>query len=208
VGCEVNASEVRNLPNNQDKKELLARCAIDLFAKKGYSLTSIRDIARAAKVNIALIYYYFKDKEAVLCYVIERAARDLLVMLKEIQTNEPDPLECLKKMIIRQVLYSSQSWKETKVIIADSGLLHGQYKKDCQRLEREIYEVYMGQLERLRDANLLVDVDLAVANFSISGMINWFYRWYRQGQPLNEEAVANEMIKILFYGLLKKSKDD
>jgi TetR/AcrR family transcriptional regulator len=190
--------------NNKDKKELLTRNAIDLFAKKGYSATSIRDIAKAAKVNIALIYYYFKDKEAVLCYIIERSARELAVILKEIQAKEPDPLECLKKMILRQILYSRESWKETKLVVTDSAFLHGQYKKNCQRLEREIYEIYMRQLQRLKDAKLLADIDLTVANFTIFGTINWFYRWYRTEKPLNEEAIANEMIKILFSGLLRK----
>ena len=70
-----------------DKKELLVRSAIDLFAKKGYADTSIRDIGKAAKVNVALIYYYFKDKEALLQYIIERSARDLVIILKEVQSE-------------------------------------------------------------------------------------------------------------------------
>ncbi len=186
-----------------DKKELLVRTAIDLFAKKGYADTSIRDIGRTAKVNVALIYYYFKDKETLLQHIIERAARELTVLLREIQATEPDPLECLKKMIVRQVLYASESAKETKLMAAEGDQLHGQARTESFRLQREIYGLYSTQLERLKEAKVLNDVDLTVGNFVVFGTINWFYRWYKEGGRLDAKAIADQMIKILLFGFLK-----
>ncbi|MGA2107933.1 MAG: TetR family transcriptional regulator [Syntrophorhabdales bacterium] len=194
----------RTNSTNMDKKELLARTAIDLFAKKGYANTSIRDIGKAAKVNVALIYYYFKDKEALLQHIIERSGRELAVILKEIQTTEPDPLECLKKMIVRQILHSSESWKETKLMAMEGDQLHGQARNESLRLQREIYGLYMTQLKRLKESNLLNDINLTVGNFVVFGMINWFYRWYKEGKPLDEKEIADEMIRILLFGFLKR----
>ncbi len=37
-----------------------------LFAKKGFDATSVDSIAKAAKVNKALIYYYFKNKQDII----------------------------------------------------------------------------------------------------------------------------------------------
>ena len=82
---------------NLDKRELLIQAAVDLFAQKGFTGTSVRDIGKAAKVNTSLVYYYFKDKEEILYSIIERSNRDLIAVLKEIQTKESDPLDCLKK---------------------------------------------------------------------------------------------------------------
>ncbi|RPI73986.1 MAG: TetR/AcrR family transcriptional regulator [Desulfobacteraceae bacterium] len=45
----------------ETRKKILQK-AEDLFAEKGFSGTSVDKIARAAQVNKALIYYYFKDK--------------------------------------------------------------------------------------------------------------------------------------------------
>ena len=190
--------------NDKDKKEYLIRAAIDLFAKKGFADTSIRDIGKAAKVNVALIYYYFKDKEEILNQIITRAASRLVVILREIQESEPDPLECLKKMIYRQIRFAAESWKETKVMVMDADRLHGPGKTECLRLQKEVYDVYMNQLVRLKESDIISDVNLTVANFAIFSMMNWFYRWYREGGPLNEDEISNEMIKILFYGFLKK----
>jgi AcrR family transcriptional regulator len=187
-----------------DKKGIITSIAIDLFAKKGFSVTSMRDIAKAAKVNVALIYYYFKNKEEILYHIIEHSSRDLLRILKEIQSQECDPFDCLKKMIQRQILFSRNSWKQTKLITIEADNLYGQRKRACLKLQREIYDVYMEQLQRLKDSGCLVDVNLTVINFTIFGMINWFYRWYKKDETLSEEDIANEMLRIIERGILKK----
>lgn len=48
-------------------KELsIIKAAETLFAQHGYEGTSVRDIAREAGVNVAMISYYFKSKEGLL----------------------------------------------------------------------------------------------------------------------------------------------
>lgn len=48
-------------------KELcIIKVAETLFGQQGYEGTSVRDIARDAKVNVAMIGYYFKSKEGLL----------------------------------------------------------------------------------------------------------------------------------------------
>ena len=189
---------------NNDKREALTSIAIDLFAKKGYSATTMRDIAKTAKVNVALIYYYFKDKEEILYHIIERSTNNLIIVLREIQLRESDPFECLKKMIVRQVLYSSESWKETKLITIEGDHLHGRRKSDCLKLQREVYDIYMEQLERMKEADCLADIDLVIINFTIFGMISWFYRWYKEGRTLTEKDVTKEMVRILEFGILRR----
>ena len=46
-----------------DTKTHIQEVAIDLFSKKGYHSTSIRDIAIEAKLNSSMVSYYFQSKE-------------------------------------------------------------------------------------------------------------------------------------------------
>ena len=46
-----------------DKQLKIMEAAEELFAEKGFSGTSVRDIADAADVNVAMISYYFGSKE-------------------------------------------------------------------------------------------------------------------------------------------------
>jgi len=49
-----------------DPKQDILAAAIGLFARKGFSATGVREIAQQAKVNIAMISYYFGSKRGVL----------------------------------------------------------------------------------------------------------------------------------------------
>ena len=63
------------------RKKLLT-IAGRLFWQKGYLATSIDDIAKAAKMNKASIYYYFKNKADVL-YELASATMQALIDLQK-----------------------------------------------------------------------------------------------------------------------------
>lgn len=48
--------------NNIDTREQILSAARCVFARRGLDGASVRDVAEAAKVNNAMIYYHFKDK--------------------------------------------------------------------------------------------------------------------------------------------------
>lgn len=73
---------MESLPVNR-KEDILA-AAETLFAHHGYDGASVDEIAAAAQVNKATIYYYFKSKQAILDNLIEdfmQEMRDHLVRI-------------------------------------------------------------------------------------------------------------------------------
>jgi AcrR family transcriptional regulator len=71
-----------------DKKEHIINKAIELFAIKGFEGTSIRDIAAAADVNLAMINYYFGTKEKLFEALVERKAASTRGFLDEISKDK------------------------------------------------------------------------------------------------------------------------
>ncbi|MCP4912254.1 MAG: TetR/AcrR family transcriptional regulator [Oligoflexia bacterium] len=53
-------------------KEKILDCANELFAQKGFSGTSIRDISNAANVNVSAINYHFSNKEGLYQAIFEK----------------------------------------------------------------------------------------------------------------------------------------
>lgn len=51
-------------------KDKIIDTSINLFSQKGYTETSIRDIAKEAVIKASTIYYYFKSKEAILSLIL------------------------------------------------------------------------------------------------------------------------------------------
>lgn len=54
-----------------DKREQILVVAEELFAEKGFDGTSVRELARKAAINIAMISYYFGSKEKLFEAIVE-----------------------------------------------------------------------------------------------------------------------------------------
>ena len=63
--------------NFNDKQIQILEVAEILFAEKGFDGTSIRNIAKLAKINIAMVSYYFGSKERLLESLIVYRTSDL-----------------------------------------------------------------------------------------------------------------------------------
>lgn len=70
-----------------------------LFAENGFDGTSIRDIAKEADINVAMISYYFGSKEKMLELMILRRAEDLGVKLQSLADESIDPFEKIDRII-------------------------------------------------------------------------------------------------------------
>jgi AcrR family transcriptional regulator len=191
-----------------DARERLIKAAIDLFYKKGYPTTTIRDIGNKANISTSVIYHYFEDKEEILFEIIQLAGKDLFKLLTDIIEEVSDPVECLEKMIkAHMVDWSLKRKKETKIIVTDHSYLTKKRKEINIATERKLYTLYKKKLAELQGKGLIIDADLTVLCFSVFGIIAQSIRWYRDTGPLSKEEVAQNIIHILFNGILKLKKE-
>lgn len=81
------------------KKIHLMECAEQLFSENGYAETSIRDIAKLASVNSAMISYYFGSKERLVKAILDYRTTDLDKLLPTLRTEKTSNLEHIKAII-------------------------------------------------------------------------------------------------------------
>ncbi|ONI76994.1 TetR family transcriptional regulator [Actinosynnema sp. ALI-1.44] len=112
-------------------KEALLDAARDLFAERGYDRTTVRDIARRAGVNQALLFRYFGSKEALFAAVVARSGRDQLARA---------PRELLVARMLRGLLdKDSHGDRAVQIMLRSSGEdsvakeIHGQLGQDYIR---------------------------------------------------------------------------
>lgn len=104
-----------------DRSEELAAVALDLFAERNFASVTIKDIASAANVNTALIYYYFKSKEdlfrAAIEFVVDQAFRNF----RQLQTRHDSPADIIGDWLNNHVQLYAPIHKFVKVSIDYSG---------------------------------------------------------------------------------------
>ncbi|MFE3870422.1 TetR/AcrR family transcriptional regulator [Flavobacterium sp. ZS1P70] len=85
--------------NFNDKQIIILEVAETLFAEKGFEGTSIRNIAKEAKINIAMVSYYFGSKEKLLESLILYRTSDLKIQLDNLIIEDLEPIEKINKLI-------------------------------------------------------------------------------------------------------------
>ena len=114
----------------KDKKKHILETAEELFAQKGFEAATVRDIADAANVNLAMISYYFGSKEKLMEDLFHQRMDSMKLKMELLLKNEVlTPFqkvenlieEYIKKVINRQSFYKillcEQVMKKNPVIV-------------------------------------------------------------------------------------------
>jgi AcrR family transcriptional regulator len=82
------------------KRDHILQAAEQLFAEQGFDGTSVRDIAQRAKVNLAMISYYFGSKEKMLGALIEIRTSYTLGVLEDLNKDQSlGPWEKMDRLV-------------------------------------------------------------------------------------------------------------
>lgn len=82
-----------------EKQIQILQVAERLFAEKGFDGTSIRDIAKEASINIAMVSYYFGSKELLLESIILFRISGIKLELDNLLLQDLNPIERIHKLI-------------------------------------------------------------------------------------------------------------
>jgi TetR/AcrR family transcriptional regulator, cholesterol catabolism regulator len=183
-----------------EKLESILRTSALIFAEKGYHQASIRDIARATQVSLSGLYYYFKSKEELLFLIQDHAFGTLLRDLEKLLEGVDDPVRRIRLLIENHLRYFVGNMAEMKVLSHEADSLTGEFRRRVNAKKRRLSEI---AVEILRDIGAEPDVDLRVATFSLFGMMNWIYNWYRPEVDVPVERLAEDMSRLFLGGFLR-----
>lgn len=82
-----------------DKQIQILKVAETLFAEKGFDGTSIRDISKEAKINVAMVSYYFGSKDLLLESLIKHKTTGLKEQLASLLEQNLEPVAKIYKLI-------------------------------------------------------------------------------------------------------------
>ena len=83
----------------QQKKELIIQKALELFARNGFYVTTIPDIAKSLKMSVGNMYNYFKSKDVLAQEIIKYISIYLGEKLKEINESDLSTKEKIKSIV-------------------------------------------------------------------------------------------------------------
>ena len=146
---------------NEKQIEIL-QVAEKLFAEKGFDGTSVRDIAKIATINVAMISYYFGSKEKLLEALVLHRISSMRLHLETLYQEDISPILKMERLIeyyigqvnnnrcIYQILHFELSSKKREIDLA----AFTEVKKNNLKLIENI--VLEGQQQGLFQPNINV----------------------------------------------------
>jgi len=186
--------------NYDDQRELILARAATLFAHRGYSATSMNEVAQACGLSKATLYHYYKDKYALLVSIAEGHVQRLHALVAEVGAERLAPEAHLRELIHRIVLEYADAQHAHRVLTDDVRFLDDDDRERILGKEREVVVGFARAVTALRPE--LKRARLAKPlTMLLFGMINWMFTWMRTTGPLDHAAMAPIVADLFLGGL-------
>lgn len=191
-----------------ERKEQIARAAVDVFFAKGYKESSLQNISTKGKISKAGIYHYFKSKSDILSYVLlgftEKWFLTTTATLREAQEKKLSQQQILKVLIATYAKALMSNRKINLIILRERHQLTVKHEKELLERERSVFHMVREQIRKVPNINKKLDASIVA--FQIISMIHWMGYWFDSMGPLSEREAIDQMMNIIFTGILDYKK--
>lgn len=174
--------------------------AAHLLATRGYGGLRLQDVAKAAGVRPAAIYYYFASREElveeVLWFGMSRLRRQLEESLATVPSDAPAVHRLLLAVEVH-LRYQLEISDYTQASIRNAG----QVAPDIRERQRQEFRAYRAMWQSLADAaateaGLPAQPDRHLDLMLVIGALNWTAEWWRQERGDLEHLIAQARIFV------------
>lgn len=199
----VNGTRVRNDQSSERREQILA-IAAHLIARRGYSATTVRDIADEAGILSGSLYHHFSSKEAILQEILRNFMDSLLAKLEVTTAEFPDPRARLDRLIA--IAFETIEGQPNAV---------GLYQQESAFLatvagfeflterSNQIESVWLNTLIEGQQQGLFrAELDPALTYRFVRDAVWSTVRWFRPGGKHTAESLTSHLLNLLHSGLL------
>lgn len=130
----------------QDSRDVILKAATDLFATRGFHETSMAEVARAARVSKALIFWHFKSKEELFVAVLGKLLEPYVIDFAE-EAAVLDEKAQLLKLIESYLQFMRENASSIRFFVAQ--ILHDEGAKDA--LSNQVLALFDGYRSLVTD---------------------------------------------------------
>ena len=183
-----------------DQREAILAQAAALFARQGYTATSMNQVAAACGISKPTLYHYVQDKhELLLCVALAHIER-LQALVADVEAQALPARERLQALIERFVLAYADAQNEHRVLTEDVKFLDEVARERVLEGERRVVAAFARAVVELRPE--LAGASLATPlTMLLFGMINWMFTWLKPGGALSHAAMAPVVVDLFLGGL-------
>jgi AcrR family transcriptional regulator len=168
----------RRTRRREARRDAILRAAAPLFVRKGFTATSLDDVAGALGLTRPAIYHYFPDKHRILLEIVERGFANLSQEARGIARGPGSAMAKLERIFHLHLSRVAADPQAIFLVSVEAGDLSAPVRAALGRRRQRYERLLAGLFEEA-----MAEGDLARSNprLLVKAMVslcNWVYAWY------------------------------
>ena len=185
------------------KKGLILLKAAAMFRQRGFSATSMRDLAEAVGIEAASLYNHIRSKQEILeaiCFEMANLFNEHMDQVEASSENTIAKIEQVLRFHIRQMI---DNYEQVFVTDREWRHLEEPYLSNFQTQRRTYRKRFAALIEQGIDKKEIRRIDAPTAVLILLHAIGGIESWHRSRKKINARELEDNMLTILIDGLRK-----
>lgn len=189
-------------PAGATPRDAILGAATELFGERGYTGTTMRDIAKAVGVLPGSLYAHIQSKDAVLLEIIEGGVDRFVAAADGIEAQRLPAAEALTLVIRAHLRIVAENPGRTLIVFHQWRFLTEPHRTRL-REKRRSYESFFTRTVAagVASGEFAADLDVKVAVLGVLGALNWTPEWFSPNGPATADEIADKLTSALLGGL-------
>lgn len=179
-------------------KTRILDAAAELFRKKGFKSTTVREIAEAVGLYSGSLFHYFRSKEDILMEVLTTAFISVCTRHEQTLQSPGTPLEKLHAFIVQEInlVFCDEEADYHAVLYFDWRGVSAKHLPELIELRRRYFASWKDVIKQCHEAGHLTgDPNISVR--IVEGTMRSMMTWYRTDGRYNPDEMAAQILKVL-----------
>jgi TetR/AcrR family transcriptional regulator, cholesterol catabolism regulator len=190
---------------NGTRKDVIIAKAAKLFREKGFSATSMRDLAENVGVEAASLYNHISSKAEILQEICFKTANNFTHHIEEVDATPNktaiEKLQAILRFHIRQMV---DNYEEVYVTDREWKHLTDPYLSNMQGQRRAYRQRIASIIEEGIRTEEIKNIDAPTAVLIMLHAVSGIESWHRSKQKIPAERLEDNMVLILVDGLRRQ----
>jgi len=197
---EVTINKTRKI----NRKDEILKQATILFRQRGYSATSVRDLAQESGIEAPSLYSHFKSKEDILQRICFDMANAFMIGLSKAEKKKL-PEDKLKRAIKEHIKVVTQNLDASAVMWNEWKHLTKSHLVDFKNMLHD-YEIWFKKIIKkgMKSGSFKNGDPLLLSNLILSSL-NGVPRWYNP-EVFSAKKLNTSTVATFYKGILNKKK--
>lgn len=194
---------IKTTRRKASRKTFILQKAAVMFREKGFSATSMRDLAESVGIEAASLYNHIKSKNEILeaiCFEVANRFNTNMDAIEASNQRSINKVETLLRFHIQQMI---ENYEEVYVSDREWKHLSDPYLSNFHNQRRTYRKRFASIIEEGIKKNEIKKVDAPTAVMIVLHAVSGIESWHRSKTKMNAQELEDNMVTIMVDGLRK-----